>query len=162
MAFLVRLRHFLFTQAPVRIQTSKVLWMLSTLYNTNDHEVIILILAPISFILQVYYSFFHLREFRQRGHEPWILSHTSIHSTWKQWSHSGMNRIVSLLAYSDKQIGHIIPLVPGSLLLSPNSTFLYVSIVDWSRPLAAAIISLGCCRTVAAAAIAECPRLGEL
>lgn len=160
MAILVTLRqYFLFTQAPV-IQHLKVLWMLPTLYNTNNHAVVLLILQSVS-RLQVHDSFFHLREFRQRGHEPWSLSHTSIHSTWKQWSHSGMSRMVSLLAYSDKQIGHIIPLVPGSLLLSPSSTFLYVSIVDWSRPLAAATSSIGCCRTVAAA-IAECLCLGEL
>lgn len=72
---------------------------------------------------------------RQTGHELCNLSHASIHSAWKQCSHSGKNLTVSLVAYSDKQMEHTTSFDPvGSLLLSPNSTFLYDSIVDSSRP----------------------------
>lgn len=95
-------------------------------------------------------------EFRQRGQVPWIFSHASIHSVWKQCSHSGMHLTVSLLAYSDKQIGHTISLTPGNLLLSPSSTFLYDSIVDSSRP-AVTVAPL-----VWAAAIATSRRLQEV
>lgn len=93
-------------------------------------------------------------EFRQRGHEPWILSHASIHSMWKQWSHSGMHLTVSLLTYSDKQMGQTISLVPGNLLLSPSSIFLYDSIVDSSRP-------VGTINSFGWAAIATLRCLGE-
>lgn len=72
---------------------------------------------------------------RQTGQELCNLSHASIHSAWKQCSHSGKHLTVSLVAYSDKQMEHTTSFDPvGSLLLSPNSTFLYDSIVVSSRP----------------------------
>lgn len=78
---------------------------------------------------------------------------------WKQCSHSGLHLTVSLLTYSDKQMEHTISLVPGNLLLSPNSIFLYVSIVDSSRPVVVTTTSFGC--SVKPAAIAAFCRLRE-
>ncbi|AEC07699.1 hypothetical protein AtNW77_Chr2g0244601 [Arabidopsis thaliana] len=81
---------------------------------------------------------------RQTGQELCNLSHASIHSVWKQCSHSGKHLTVSLVAYSDKQMGQTTSFDPvGSLLLSPSSTFLYDSIVDSSRPILATSL-LGC------------------
>ncbi|XP_010473787.1 PREDICTED: uncharacterized protein LOC104753196, partial [Camelina sativa] len=85
---------------------------------------------------------------RQTGQELCNLSHASIHSVWKQCSHSGKHLTLSLVAYSDKQMEHTTSFDPvGSLLLSPNSTFLYDSIVDSSRPVLVTS-SLGCGLTV--------------
>jgi len=73
-------------------------------------------------------------ELRQTGHVVLIRSHSSMQSAWKQCSHSGIHRTVSLLLYSDKHIQQQPLLGPGTLLLSPSTTFSYDSIVDSSKP----------------------------
>lgn len=65
--------------------------------------------------------------FLQIGQERHNCSHISMHSMWKQCSHLDKHPTVSLLAYSDKQIEHIISFLPGSFIFPFNSTLLYNS-----------------------------------
>lgn len=55
-------------------------------------------------------------EFRQTGQELCNLSHGSMHSVWKQCSHSGKHLTVSSLVYSDKQMGQRVSFRQGTLL----------------------------------------------
>lgn len=74
-------------------------------------------------------------EFRQRGQLLLTRSHWSIQSTWKQCLHSGMHLTVSLVEYSPRHMGQMVPLGPGIRRLSPRTTFWYDSMMDSSRPL---------------------------
>jgi len=73
-------------------------------------------------------------DFRQTGQVLFIRSHSSTQSAWKQCLHSGMILTVSLLLYSDKHIAQVLPLGPGSRLLSPRTSLSNDSMVDSSRP----------------------------
>jgi hypothetical protein len=74
-------------------------------------------------------------DFRQTGQVPFIRSHSSTQSAWKQCLHSGIILSVSLLLYSDKHIAQVLPLGPGSRLLSPRTSLSNDSMVDSSRPI---------------------------
>jgi hypothetical protein len=45
-----------------------------------------------------------------------------MHSAWKQCLHSGIHLSVSLVQYSDKHIGQVLSLGPGSRRLSPRTS----------------------------------------
>ena len=74
------------------------------------------------------------------GHVAFKLSHSSMHSAWKQCGHSGMVFRVSLGWYSDRHIGQVLSLGLGRRRLSPRTIFGQDSIVAPSRP----IVILGC------------------
>lgn len=88
---------------------------------------------------------------RRWGQVAFIRSHSSMQWAWKQCVHSGMHLITSFLLYSDRHIEQHPSLgpTPGSLRLSPNTTFTKDSIVDSSRPILILtsiipIVMLGC------------------
>lgn len=85
-------------------------------------------------------------EFLQTGHILLILSHSSMHSAWKQCVHLGMHLRISLGRYSDKHIGQILSLGPERRRLSPSTIFVKDSMVDSSRP---TVTMLGCGVTAA-------------
>lgn len=87
-------------------------------------------------------------EFRQTGHVPFILSHSSMQSAWKQCLQWGIHLIASLQRYSDKQMGQGVSLGPGTRLLSPRISLSYDSMVRSSRPVIR-MVDCGCGDTVA-------------
>ena len=90
-------------------------------------------------------------DLRQRGQIPFILSHSSMQSAWKQCWQSGIHLSASLTPKSDKHIEHDPSLRPGIRRLSPSTTFVYESMVSWSSPAVPSwdpgVISM-CCTTL--------------